>query len=536
MLTYTAIALTLILYHYVQHAVLCYSGDPLFLYYEIDVFRLLSRNFLEQLDKKFKSRWVPPVVLTAVSFIPIEFISWHALDPSGILHSFIGFLCLIAAWKAVTVDIDLATGEEYFKERAIMVLALIGTFLYPGFLILFLFTGIHFLRSWFNHQYMLLRILLIFAAYLAAVTLLQTLLLLTSVGPQPISTAAPLFLFLLVMATHYFIPGIAKLKLGDHWYSWAVENKLHYLVMNAYLFGWLRQCSMKSRVRLIHFIQKFESPLQFGNLIFECGWVLSCFNANLTMGLCLMGILFHLSVVILTGIFFWESLLINAAMFAVILSLPLETSHELFNVPDGFFFASILILFHLRYRLWNTPDLSWWDSPFFACVRFYVEGKSGKRYQLHNDFMSPHDRLYGLNWQLSFYHDHKLIHQHLGELKKPQSYDLRNAIIASQGDIQVLEALKDKYGVSMHNASYEKTHDNHLYLFFRHFNEGKPRRICPSWLKAPGQLFFYWGELESFRGQESVSKVIITYREEFFDGKEVKVVRENLIKEINLTS
>jgi hypothetical protein len=73
-------------------------------------------------------------------------------------------------------------------------------------------------------------------------------------------------------------------------------------------------------------------------------------------------------------------------------------------------------------------------------------------------------------------------------------------------------------------------------LFFKHFNAKKPKKICPSFLKAPGGQYFYWGLLSAFQGQEDVHKVVVKYREEFFDGHTFRIVYERSLKELEIDS
>ena len=70
--------------------------------------------------------------------------------------------------------------------------------------------------------------------------------------------------------------------------------------------------------------------------------------------------------------------------------------------------------------------------------------------------------------------------------------------------------------------------------FLTNHNLGKPKRVCPRWMKAPGGQLYYWGRLPRFRGQEQVKRVIIHYREEIFDGTRFLTLRNELLKTIDI--
>lgn len=54
-------------------------------------------------------------------------------------------------------------------------------------------------------------------------------------------------------------------------------------------------------------------------------------------------------------------------------------------------------------------------------------------------------------------------------------------------------------------------------------------------LKAPGGQFFYQGQKPPFHGQEKVTKVVVIYREEFFDSSRFLLVKEEKLKELDIS-
>lgn len=527
---YIVIALTLVLYRYLTAIVLCTSKNLSTLHHEMDLYGLVPEQLLQKLDRQFKSRWIPPLFVSLVTLAFFPFMQWQSIDPIGILRYFIVFSACIAAWKATTQDIDLRTGKTLFLERLALLGSVIGVFLYPGFLALFLFVVIHMLKGWYHHQMMLLRILQIFFVFCVSEALMETALIAMPWHSEQIPLGAPVFLILCMMASHYAVAGFGKIKLGKHWYSWMWDNHMHYLAASAYLWGWLRSSSEHTRIRFINIIKTLERPIQVAGLIFECGWMLVLFDYHLALALTLLAVLFHLNVFAVSGIFFWQSTLVNLACFVFLYHLPPALTASIFNPVNGVLAALVLVIFPLQQRIWAPQKLAWWDAPFVGRVHWQVEGISGKVYGLYNDFMCPHERFFGRIYA-NVLVPHKIFHRHLGEVN---SYELSQKIVDSKGNLEKIKRLQQKYGTSEKDPMYEEVHDNYMIQFFRNFNLGNQKYVCPKWLKAPGGQFYYWGLDPPFYGQEKVKKIIVTYREEFFDGSKFIHVRSEHLKDLEL--
>lgn len=521
------IFLSLLFFRLSIHGVLlCSSRSLSELNQETDLFGLMTDAFLENVDRRWCNRWIPPLMLSACSLFLFPFISWEKVDHFGLLRLFFGGISAVVTWEAVTNDIDLATGKTLYLERILLLCSLIAILFYPGFLIIFLFIAVHRLRSWHNHQLMQLQILLMFTTYLAVLSMVKLICMLVLPLHAPyIGIEAPLFLILSLAGTPYARSGIGKIRLGKHWYSWAVENRLSDLVMSAYMWGWMRKGSKENRIFFSQWIKRFEKPLQFGVLLFECGWIFGGFNRHFTEMLCLGGALFHLMVLAISGLCFWQSICSNLLLYVLLVSLPDAVSTALFNSFSGVLFAGVQLFDLYAKPLWEHLAVAWWDTPFVAKLHWEAIGTSGTRYGLYNGFMRPHELFFGR--QRSFVlSPYKMMTGQLGHVGCKQ---LRDALAASEGKLEKIDFLKELYGGLFKNHLHEKMHDTYLFRFFYNCNRGKLKNICPFWLRAPGNQL-YSGILPAFQRQETVSSVMVIYREEFFNGEDVVIVREQVLK------
>ena len=399
------ILLSIILFKFVTHGILlCKLKSIHKLNHEIDLLSLMEERFLKKVDSKFGNRWVPPIVLTGTSFLLLPFVQWELLDHSGLLRFYIMSISAVVAWEAITNDLDLGTEKPLYSERIVLFSSWIALFFYPGFLLIFLFVAIHFMRSWHNHQMLQLQILLMFITYIVVMLLFKfSLMLVFPTRTVDVGLEAPLFLILSMVSTIYVRSGLSKIRLGKHWYSWAMQNHLNYIVMSSYMWGWRRTDSKEKRIAFSRLVKKLEKPLQFGVLLFECSWFFGGFDRHFTEGLFLCGILFHLMVFAFSGLFFWQPILNNLFLFILIINLPVTISTALFNPLSGLLFAGIQLFDCFVKNLWEQLAIGWWDTPFISKIHWEVIGRSGKRYGLYNDFMRPHEWFFGRHHSLVLY-------------------------------------------------------------------------------------------------------------------------------------
>jgi hypothetical protein len=236
-------------------------------------------------------------------------------------------------------------------------------------------------------------------------------------------------------------------------------------------------------------------------------------------------IAFHLLTLALSGIFFWQNMVLLTALVVSVHSLPPSVSASLFGVVNGALALLLILLLPLRKRLWKPTQLGWWDGPLVCRVDWVVVGASGTRYGLYNDFMNPNDRLFGNKLGPELGRSLR-ISQHCGECEEEET---ALALYAGQ---ESLEAIKRRLGHVFYHPDHVREHRRYLTAFFTNFNRGARKRVCPTWLRAPGDQLFYWGSLPRFKGQEKVAAVLLSEREQLFDGATIVTLREQLIDQV----
>ena len=232
-------------------------------------------------------------------------------------------------------------------------------------------------------------------------------------------------------------------------------------------------------------------------------------------------------VAVLTGILFWPYMLVNGLLIYGLTALPLSSVDALFGWQTGLVCAGLILLFPFRGRLWRPIMLGWWDTPFSCRVHWEVKGPSGVWRGLYNDFMCPHERIFGQTFG-DFVSDEKRLNKHCGETNKRENAE---RIWAAGSDLSALKQAKEDLGRSYYSVERTEAHDRYMKAFVRNFNAGKRKRLVPVLLKGWGGQMFYWGKLPRFTGQEPIEELVVRYREELFDGSGFQVVTDRVLKQ-----
>ncbi|MEE8104194.1 MAG: hypothetical protein V3T86_01515 [Planctomycetota bacterium] len=501
--------------------------SPVFAY-KNDLLGDAHQAHLSSIRRRFGSTWTTPLVLTALCFALTPWWLWSRIDADGFVRPIVLLSTAVVTWRAVTIDVDLATGRTFLFERVLMALACAGVWIHPAFLVIVLHTGLTWLRSYDHHQHLPIRMMLMFLACVGAVPVLGVLGRVRQTAPVFDLTVPVLFLFLVVCASHFVVPGFGKLRLGARWYTWIRDNRIDSMPVSAYLWGWLRFLPERVVIRTVRFIRPFAPLLQALSAVIEVGSALILFDRRLCLVLLAAFAAFHLMVFLLSGILFWQFVIVEALLFAVVFRLPAELAADLFGLQTGFLGIALLLVFPLRGKLWRPHKLSWWDTPFACRVHYEVKGReSGTWYGLYADFMCPHERTFGQSYG-DFLSDEKRLNGHLGETDDRSCFD---AIHAVGDDLSGISRAKENLGTSRYDRELVAKHDRYFTAFLHNFNAGCRKRVCPVWLKAPGGQLFYWGTLPRFTGQEPIEKLIVRYREQYFDGERIHPVTDKIVRE-----
>lgn len=437
-------------------------------------------------------------------------------------------LAALLTWKMSTTDLDVVGGESHIEARILLLAGTLAFWWNPAWVVLPLLLLTRPFRQWRHHAILPMRSLLAVAAY---VWVRQLVLVLPASAPLFLPDPAMLLFFLFTLhSSHYLSAGLAKLTLGPRWWSWLLENPLHFLPANAYAWGWARFIPWKHWLKVIQLVRVFRIPFLLLTLALEILAPLSLLSPETAIAAGVMWSGFHVMVFLMTGLCFWDWILANTLLLGCLLWLPLEQQH-LFGWPAVLLSTLFIFLIPLKNRLWGPIMLGWWETPLTQRMHWIAEGRSGQRYEVHNQFMCPHERLYGVVHAL-FMAPVPLLSYDMGSIWESEA---RRAIERAVLGQQPVEEVRERFGVQPRHPEWEASHTLYLQRFFAALNRGAKKHILPRplrWLKAPGGHLYSWGALPPYRRQEPVSRIFLYFRELAFDGATLQLWRDELVRTI----
>ena len=469
--------------------------------------------------------------------VAAAFWNWSHVPQGDALRVLATVLTAGLAWQATTRDRDLIDGEWHTWQRAAVVLAAVASWFTPAGILagMFLFTTPFGL--WQHHATLPMRLLQSIAAFVLAAALLRLPLPMFDALALLRNSTAIVFFMTTMVASHYLITALAKMWLGPKPWSWVTENRMHHLAASAWSWGWARFIPWARWLRVIRALKRVERPLQGGAFGVELLAPLALLHPNLAVGFLLAWAAFHVGVFATSGLLFWDWIAADLALAVCILLLPDEVTTAAFGPWQTLAGLAFMAAFPLRHKLWKPMPLGWYDTPLTQRMHWRVIGADGSVRGLYNDFLCPHERIYG-KVHGCFLAPVPVMTYHLGEVWKPA---LRDAIRAAVPDPARLDAVRARFGIRPVCTERTATHAACLRRFAAAVNAGERKHALPRglrWLKAPGDQLFYWGDLPPWRGPEAghapAARIEVVFREECFDGERLVRLRDEVVLTVDV--
>ncbi len=197
----------------------------------------------------------------------------------------------------------------------------------------------------------------------------------------------PLIILTLAMiAMHfgnYFYGALFKMSLGEHIWSWALENRTFLLIL----------MGLESHVLPISFspslVQHAYDAFAFLYLPFNLAVLVAQFlcifalnKLRWTIAVTLFYDAMHLGIFLLTGIFFWKWILLNLAIVAA-LSLvprgPIPLQHRVL----------VMALVFLSPYVYKIPPFAWLDTPAVNTLHILAVTDAGETLEVPNNYFLP---------------------------------------------------------------------------------------------------------------------------------------------------
>jgi len=506
-------------------------GSVLFLYVILDRFlmKITNLSFVNYQEpfiyfaflKHIFTTWYLLFVITSAfglfMFRKNIFCSWTDF-PKG---KHIRFLVIIASgtltWVFATYNYNLYYDQGHYFDRFLLFIFLLFVYWRPIFVLPFLTILLPIIWQFtvlpgFSFAIPFLPIHLL--------TLFSTFFLIYLVAKKfPIAD----FVFLTgcLIATHYWVPGFAKLR-----QNWILYDQLNFLVPATYANGWLGFLDSQTISLITQKLGYFDIPLKILTLMFEFGSMFFFLNRHSIKFFLCGWVFFHLGIFFMTGIFFWVWILLDGAFLYLFLKKDGISTLPIFNLK--YLIVSVILI--ISGSLWSKPVvLAWFDVPVTYTYRFEAETEGGKTYKLPPKFFAPFDYQFTLG---SFaYLDKKPLipivwgtssHSSIGkQIMKLDSDKLLFSFEEQNGKVYFDEKSKEVFNlfIKQYIQNWNKHFSNQTYL---------------SYIEAPRFLWTFPTSAGFEQSKQPIKRIKIIQVMSFYNHGKYSEIRETMVNEISI--
>ena len=445
---------------------------------------------------------------------------WGSIENGNALRIVAGVAAFTIAWPFTTDPINLYFDHERLADRVMTIGLFALIWLRPVFVLPFLIAILPLIAqhnepfhnfSWTLH-FLPIRILVLQVA-------MFTVALVT--GKWKSNTF--IFLLLVIVASHYAAPGAAKIKEG-----WIFTEEFHRLVPVRFATGWRGFLNEGTMPEFANLVAPFDFPIQVVVVILEIsGAGILFFRHKSAIPLLVGWTFFHIAVLTLSGICFWQWIMIDGALAVLLWKYPALLTKQPYakahSLASAFLIATSIVWL-------NMVPLYWIDTPLIYTYRIEGDGESGKVYNLPSSCFGPYDfelKLMGFS-----------------NLISPE----QPALGRVWGGVGLTEEAKAAASVSTPEGAlaFEREHGrlnkdrgqfDRARVFFTRWmlnlaERGNSADSTFSFLQAPPALWLSEND-NDYRFDEPIRKVRVYHVYSLWDKTQLKKVRESLLIEVD---
>ena len=314
-----------------------------------------------------------------------------------------------------------------------------------------------------------------------------------------------------IYLSHYFPSGFFKLQP-----SWIFHDQVSSLLPSTYSAGWLQFIPIESIEKIAHFLSPLNPILRFFVVLFEFGCIVSLFRRKLFLTSIIGFILFHLGVLLLSGIFFWTWIVIGILLFY------LFTKHTSFRnsfvLDRGLILVSVFfLLFSIPWK--SFPALFWYNSPLGYAYQLEAIMDDGSSKTLMPEFFDPTYHYFAVQ-DYRFLNKEKRLGLVWGSTNKTVANFLRK--VRTKSEILQYE---DQNGHVSYNIARVKQLESYIQKFVINWNRNS-RKLWLSRLKPPPIILT--DKMKIFPS-EKIIKINLIENTFLYQNGKLQTLRSNLL-------
>jgi hypothetical protein len=336
------------------------------------------------------------------------------------------------------------------------------------------------------------------------------------------------FLLITLVLSHYFVAGIAKFYVSPNIYNWLTHNNLGNFAAAAYIHSW--QVWDGSLNLATHFYQiSWISPLlSLLVLIIELGSIFILFSLKWTVIFTLGRAIMHLAIFLLSGVFFWNWIILNLLLLLIIRQFYIKTSTQ--EIPIKIYAIILPLICLMVPSLFKPKYLGWFDSKLSIFYKMEVNYLSGKKEILPFFVFQPYDTHF-MQSKFEFLENEKNLHLVLGGVYYFGLYEQINQVKTSSN----LYDVKQFFGQNYYDSSKIRSFENFCRKFAAYKTTKKNYSLANFLEKiSPIHHYQHYPHLPVNLRQDQVSKIRIIKNEFYFDGRKVIKHTKSPIWEISI--
>jgi len=422
--------------------------------------------------------------------------SWHQFSDYKVLRVLLYAIVFPIFWEQFFYDYNFYLNNDALIDKGLLLLFMVLIFIHPLFSLMILFLGYIFLNSIaFPFDSAGAHIPEFSAIYHMLILFISFLLVKSSNKFKNIDTKLFVFLTLTLHASNYFISGIAKIEISPNGLDWIFSNKINNLFISAYIKGWLGFLNQETSLLIGQYIDKVNIIFTFSNMFIQLGAIFLLYRKHVTLLMFISFEFLHIGIVFISGIFFWQWIVINFGFMYTIQHLSKKNLDFLYNKKMFMTFILIVLLSPLIYRPFV---FAWWDSNLNTVYDVYAITNDKKSIKLNTQDLAPYDELFAQN-SISFIDKEVTLINNRGFLLKDinlysnsfltllnylgyynppldtkksinKSFIIYDALEKAK-NIADVEAVLVKYGDSIYSEKKKKSFKLFLQKYFKNYNK-----------------------------------------------------------------
>lgn len=179
---------------------------------------------------------------------------------------------------------------------------------------------------------------------------------------------------------NYFYSAIAKLELAPNWTAWVLQNDTHFIMMSAEVAKVLPITVNDQLLKFGHWaVNTFVVPNNALTLLAQLLSILALRKISWAIGVTVLYDLMHVTIFLVSGIFFWKWVILNVAIVAALAS----TRWKQISWSLYLFGTAMLLLGPYGFSI---ARLGWYDTPSSTKTYFEAVTRDGRVVEVPSNY------------------------------------------------------------------------------------------------------------------------------------------------------